>query len=181
MVFLPQRGNYIYLTLWQLKHKLRGIPWWHSGLRVQYRPMAQVTGVVWVQSLAQELPHAMGATQKRGEENYKLRDFLSLWVCSFLPSFGSHFRKSFFLSYLLWLLCSPIAFFFFLLKYSWIRRMYQFLLYSKVIQSYMYLYIHSFSHVIFYHVLSQEIGYSFLCYTVGPHCPAILNIIVCIY
>ena len=55
----------------------------------------------------------------------------------------------------------------------------QFLLYGIVIQSYMY--IHSFSCIIFHCVLSQEIGYSSLCYTVGPHCLSILNVIVCIY
>ena len=63
----------------------------------------------------------------------------------------------------------------------------QFLLFSKVTQPYVYaymciyiyiyicvcvcvcVYIHSFSHIIFHTVLSQEIGYSSLCYTVGPH------------
>ena len=35
--------------------------------------------------------------------------------------------------------------------------------------------IHSPSHIIFHHVLSQEIGYSSLCYTVGPLCLSILN------
>ena len=40
-----------------------------------------------------------------------------------------------------------------------------FLLYSKVTQSYMY--IHSFSHIIFHHVLWPEIGYGSLCYIVG--------------
>ena len=33
-----------------------------------------------------------------------------------------------------------------------------------------YIYIHSFSHIIFHHVLSQEIGYSSLCYRVGSFC-----------
>ena len=47
----------------------------------------------------------------------------------------------------------------------------QFLLYSKVTQS--YIYIHSFCHTVFHYVLSQEIGYSSLCYTVGPHCLSI--------
>ena len=55
----------------------------------------------------------------------------------------------------------------------------QFLVYSKVTQS--YIYIHYFLHIIFYHVLSQETGYSSLCCTVGPHCLSILNTIVCIY
>ena len=41
----------------------------------------------------------------------------------------------------------------------------QFLLYSKVTQS--YICIHFFSSIIFHHGLSQETGYSFLCYGVG--------------
>ena len=44
---------------------------------------------------------------------------------------------------------------------------------------YIYIYIHphthSFSRTIFHHVLSQEIGYSSLCGTVGPHCISILS------
>ena len=39
----------------------------------------------------------------------------------------------------------------------------------------------SFSHIIFHHVLSLEIGYSSLCCTVGPHCLSILKVRVCIY
>ena len=42
--------------------------------------------------------------------------------------------------------------------------------------------MHSFSHIIFHHDLSQETGYSSsLCYTVGPYCLSILNVIVCTY
>ena len=63
--------------------------------------------------------------------------------------------------------------------YSWFILLCQFLLYSIVTQSYVY--IHSFSHTIFHHVLSQEIEYSSLCYTVRPHCLSILNVIVYIY
>ena len=44
-----------------------------------------------------------------------------------------------------------------------------------------YIYVHSFSHTIFHHVLSQESGYSSLCCTVGPHCLSILTVIVWIY
>ena len=50
----------------------------------------------------------------------------------------------------------------------------QFLLYSKVTQS--YIDIHSFSHNIFYHVLAQVTGYRSLCCTAGPHCLSILNV-----
>ena len=60
------------------------------------------------------------------------------------------------------------SFFKFLLKYSWFTMLCQFLLYRIVTQSYIYIY--SFSHIIFQHVLSQEIGYSSLCCTVGLHC-----------
>ena len=40
-----------------------------------------------------------------------------------------------------------------------------------------YIYIHSFSHIIIHHGLSQEAGYSSLCYTVGHHYISSLNII----
>ena len=43
------------------------------------------------------------------------------------------------------------------------------------------IYMHDFSHIILHHGLSQEIGYSSLCYTAGPHFLSILNVIVCIY
>ena len=48
----------------------------------------------------------------------------------------------------------------FLLKYSWFTF---------------------FFYILFHYGLSQEIGYSSLCYTVGPYCLSILNVIVCIY
>ena len=67
-------------------------------------------------------------------------------------------------------------FFFFFFNYS---AFYQFLLCSKMIQLYMH--IHSFSNIIFCHVLSQMIGYTSLCCVAGPHCLPILNVIVCIY
>ena len=50
----------------------------------------------------------------------------------------------------------------------------QFLLHSKVTQS--NIYIHSFSHIIFHHVLPQETGCRSLRYTVGHHCLSILNV-----
>ena len=53
----------------------------------------------------------------------------------------------------------------------------QFPLYTKVTQSLlMYIHIHSFSCIFFYHCLSQETDYSSLCYRVGPHCLSILNL-----
>ena len=44
---------------------------------------------------------------------------------------------------------------------------------------YIYIYIHF--HILFHYGLSQEIGYSFLCCTVGTCSLSILSIIVCIY
>ena len=38
-----------------------------------------------------------------------------------------------------------------------------------------------FLNILFHYGLSQEIGYSSLCYTIGPCCLFILNVIVCIY
>ena len=57
--------------------------------------------------------------------------------------------------------------------------LYHFLLYSKVTQ--LYIYIQSLSYIIFHHGLSRETGYGPLCYTAGPHCLSILDIIVYIY
>ena len=68
---------------------------------------------------------------------------------------------------------------FFFIRVSWLIVLWQFLLYSIVTQS--YIYIHCFSHPVFHHVLPQEIGYSSLCYAVGPHCLSMLSVIVCIY
>ena len=43
----------------------------------------------------------------------------------------------------------------------------QFLLYSKVTQSYTHIYMHSFSHVILHRIPSQVTRWSSLCYTTG--------------
>ena len=80
--------------------------------------------------------------------------------------------------------CNPkrvliIFWLYFYLKNSRLTVLCQFLLYSIVIQS--YIHIHSFPHTIFHHVLSQEMGYSSLCYAVRPRCLSILNVILCIY
>ena len=42
-------------------------------------------------------------------------------------------------------------------------------------------YMHSLKNILFHYGLFQEIEYSSLCYTVGPWCLFILNVIVCIY
>ena len=60
-----------------------------------------------------------------------------------------------------------------LLKYSWFTTSGQFLLYSKVTQTSVY--IHTF--IIFHRGLSQETGSSSLCYIPGPHHLFFLNII----
>ena len=72
-----------------------------------------------------------------------------------------------------------VFFSFFKLKYSWFTVLCQFLLYSKVNQSYKYM--HYFSHIILHHVLAQEIGYISLYCIVEFHFLSVLNVIVCIY
>lgn len=54
----------------------------------------------------------------------------------------------------------------------------QFLLHIKVTQSHVYIHFYTY---FFSHGLSQDIGYSSLCFAIGPHCLSTLNIIVCIY
>ena len=61
----------------------------------------------------------------------------------------------------------------FLLKYGWFTTCYL-LLYSKVIQ----LYIYILFHILFHYGLSQDIKYSSLCYIIGPCCLSILHVIV---
>ena len=55
-------------------------------------------------------------------------------------------------------------------------HMYRYIHTQFIYINYMYVYISlSFCHTIFHHVLSQDIGYSALCYIVGAHCLPILN------
>ena len=73
------------------------------------------------------------------------------------------------------------------LKYSWFTMLCQFLLYSKVTQSYLWV-THTHIYIPFL-ILSSIMVYPkrldiyiyFLCYTVGSHWVSILNVIVCIY
>ena len=59
--------------------------------------------------------------------------------------------------------------------------LYQFLLYGKVTQSYIYIYIFFlFLNTLFHHGLSQGNRYSCLCFTIRPYCLSILNVIVCL-
>ena len=53
--------------------------------------------------------------------------------------------------------------------------MYQFLLYSKVIQLHIHthIYIYILFHIIFLYGLSQDIDYSSLCCVIGPYCLSI--------
>ena len=77
--------------------------------------------------------------------------------------------------------------FFFLLSSQFLKKLVDLQCYSSVCCRavepviHIYVYIHSVSLSIFHHVLSEEIGYSYLCSTAGPHCLSILNGIVCIY
>ena len=63
------------------------------------------------------------------------------------------------------------------LKYSWFTMLCSFLLYSKVLQ--LYVYTHSFC-ILLYYGLSQDIEYSSLCYPVRPCCLSILYLIACV-
>ena len=67
-----------------------------------------------------------------------------------------------------------LNFILFLLMYNWFTVLCQFLLYSIVTQS--YINIHSFFHIIFHQVLFKKIGYSSLCYILGPHFLSILYV-----
>ena len=97
------------------------------------------------------------AMQLRKNSQREVNSKLSTYLNDACPSWSSDF------------LIELHGFFF---NYSWLIMLHQFLLYRKVTQSCMYIY--SFSHIIFHHVLSQEIRYNLLCYTVGPHCLSIL-------
>ena len=63
--------------------------------------------------------------------------------------------------------------------YSWLMMFYQFLLYNKV--THIYIFIHSFSHIILHHVPSQVIAHSSLYHTAESHCLSTPNAIICIY
>ena len=107
----------------------------------------------------------------------------SLWVCLYYMNLTMEFLLLSPLQieiFSVWMSKTTPYFFvcLFLLTYSWFI-MFQFPLYSKVTQS--YIYIHSLSYIIFHHNLSKETEYSSLCCTEGPHCLSILNIILCIY
>ena len=55
-----------------------GIPSWLSGLKIHIgTAVAQVTDEAWVQSLAWELPHAMGVAKKFKSKNKKLSEQIS--------------------------------------------------------------------------------------------------------
>ena len=49
-----------------------------------------------------------------------------------------------------------------------------------IVQWFSYPYIYIIFHILFHYGLSQEIEYSSLCYTVGPYCLSITDIILCI-
>lgn len=64
-------------------------------------------------------------------------------------------------------------------NYSRFTMSCQFVLYSRVTHS--SIYMHSFSFIIFHYGPSQEIVYSSLQYTLGPQCLSIVNVIGCTY
>ena len=93
-----------------------------------------------------------------------IHSFVSL-ILLFIPS-----NVFFYFSY--WILFFSV-FFFKSFYFSWFTMFCEFMLYSRVTWSYiyihidvcMYIYTHSFSHIILYHVPSQVIRHSSLCYT----------------
>ena len=106
---------------------------------------------------------------------------LAAWQSSSFPGWLCGERPTSWNILLPWGFIEPFFFFFFsfLLKYSCFTLLCQFLLHSKMTQSYMYM--HSFCYIIFHRGPSQETVYSSLCCTVGPNCLSILNVIVCFY
>ena len=75
----------------------------------------------------------------------------------------------------------PVFFFFLLLKYSWFTMLYSFLVYSKEIQLYIFIYMtHTLFQVLSHYGLLQDIECSSLCCTVGPCCSLVLHTVVCI-
>ena len=61
-----------------------------------------------------------------------------------------------------------------------IYNVYQFQVYSKVIQEYIFrIYIYITFQILFHYRFSQDIEYSSLCYTVGLCCLSILYIVLC--
>ena len=95
--------------------------------------------------------------------NITLPHFRSSLYVSSQMQFSSFFFFIFFIFIKVWLIYSVLS----------ISAVYQS---DPVIPIYNY-----FFHMIFHHVLSKAIRYSSLCYTAGPHCLSILNVIVCIY
>ena len=59
-------------------------------------------------------------------------------------------------------------------KYNWFTMLCKFVVYSKVIQTYIYIFF--LFHILFHYDFSQDIEYTSLCYTVGPCCLSILYI-----
>ena len=70
-----------------------------------------------------------------------------------------------------------VLFLCFLLMYGWLQCCASVCCTAKW-PSHNYIYIPC---IIFHCGLSQETGYTSLCYAVGPHCLSVLNVVVCIY
>ena len=67
--------NQLYFNkIFKMKKRSLGVPLWLSRLRIWYcHCSGQVTAVAWVQSLAQELPHAVGTALPEKAGLQKLR------------------------------------------------------------------------------------------------------------
>ena len=70
-----------------------------------------------------------------------------------------------------------------LIYFTDVYLIYNIVLVSGVQQSdlVIYIYVYILFHILFHYGLLQDTEYSSLCYTVGPCCLSILNVIVCIY
>ena len=111
---------------------------------------------------------------------------LSIFSCAYWPFVYFLWRKCLFRSFtpffgeyqiVFFLILNFLIYFVIKVLKNCCTMLCQFPLYTKVTQSLlMYIHIHSFSCIFFYHCLSQETGYSSLCYRVGPHCLSILNL-----
>ena len=115
---------------------------------------------------------------------YKQVNVMNLSSIIRMLSNGSETHSSITFSISVYCLKTIDAFFFLYTNFilfltcSWFKMLCQSLLYSKVVQLYIYIYI--LFYVLFHCGLSQDIEYSSLCYIVGPCCLSIPYVIVCI-
>ena len=97
-----------------------------------------------------------------------------LWkVCRMYCHFFSFF--SFFFKIIVDLQCCAH----FCCTAKWLSHMYEYV--CVCVSVCVCAYVCSFFNILFHHGLPQETEYNFLCYTVGPYCLSILNVIAYIY